>query len=256
MLYYFSGTGNSLYAARKISERLDNCAIVPIVKTLASNRPVLCERIIVVFPVYMYRAPHIVCRFFKRIKSADQIIAVATMGGESGRALRQVQSILLKNNLDLFSGFEIAMPDNYTPIEGATSPDEQRTALEKADETISDIVKRIHAGERTIEQNTSLFKVSVWPGIFFGYAYIIISKLGRYFRVEQSCNGCGTCEKVCPSATVTLHNGKPRWSNGCEQCFACLQWCPMEAIQYGKKTKGKKRYRNLSVTVQDIIAQK
>ena len=40
LIYYFTGTGNSLYAARLLAERLGNCAIVPIVKTLNSGAPV------------------------------------------------------------------------------------------------------------------------------------------------------------------------------------------------------------------------
>ncbi|MCB2357259.1 hypothetical protein [Clostridium estertheticum] len=41
----------------------------------------------------------------------------------------------------------------------------------------------------------------------------------------------------------------------CEQCFACLQWCPQKAIQYGKKTAMRKRYHHPDVEIADILNQ-
>jgi MinD superfamily P-loop ATPase len=35
--------------------------------------------------------------------------------------------------------------------------------------------------------------------------------------------------------------------------MACLQWCPVEAIQYGKKTIGRKRYHHPSIAVADMF---
>ena len=178
------------------------------------------------------------------------------MGGEAGRTLSQLRSILRKNNHDLHAGYDIAMPDNYTPFDAAMAEDEQRKSLEEARAKIDAIAKQIISGQRIIKEQTSFFKARVWPGVWFWYAYMIIPKLGRYFRVEESCNGCGICSQVCPSGAVIVENNKPRWTNGCEQCLACLHWCPKEAIQYGAKTKGRRRYRNPFVTMNDIIAQK
>ena len=39
-----------------------------------------------------------------------------------------------------------------------------------------------------------------------------------------------------------------------EQCYACVQWCPQEAIQANKRTPRRERYRNPDVTLKDIIA--
>jgi len=48
-------------------------------------------------------------------------------------------------------------------------------------------------------------------------------------------------------------NGKPEWHQKCHQCFACLQWCPQEAIQYGKKTPKYKRYHHPEIKVNDLL---
>jgi ferredoxin len=255
-IYYFTGTGNSLYAARMIADRLGDCPLFPIVKALAGGGPIDGERIILVFPVYMFRAPHIVCRFVRRLRTVKTVIAIATMGGSSGKTLQQLRSILRKNGLALHAGYTITMPDNYTPFGDAMPHDEMNESLKEALVKIDSISKNIKNNEQVIEKNTSFFPLYLWPGALYLYAYGIIPKLARYFRVEDSCDGCGICARVCPSTTVTIRDNKPRWSDTCEQCLACLHWCPKEAIQYGKKTKGKNRYKNPFVNVRDIIFQK
>lgn len=59
---------------------------------------------------------------------------------------------------------------------------------------------------------------------------------------------------VVNSMKLALFENKPRWSDQCQQCYACLQWCPKEAILYKSKTSTVKRYRNPEVTLKDIIS--
>ena len=35
---------------------------------------------------------------------------------------------------------------------------------------------------------------------------------------------------------------KPVWDKNCTHCMACICYCPVEAIEYGKKSVGKPRY--------------
>lgn len=43
------------------------------------------------------------------------------------------------------------------------------------------------------------------------------------------------------------------WLNHCEQCLACIQWCPQEALQYGKKTPAYERYHHPEIKLQDLL---
>ncbi len=38
-----------------------------------------------------------------------------------------------------------------------------------------------------------------------------------------------------------LQNGRPLWGGSCT-CMACICRCPAEAIEYGRKSRGKPRY--------------
>ncbi|MDD3092322.1 MAG: 4Fe-4S binding protein, partial [Methanoregulaceae archaeon] len=42
---------------------------------------------------------------------------------------------------------------------------------------------------------------------------------------------------------IRIEGDRPVWLHHCEQCMACIQLCPTDAIQAGK-TEGRRRYRN------------
>jgi MinD superfamily P-loop ATPase len=54
--------------------------------------------------------------------------------------------------------------------------------------------------------------------------------------VSERCNGCGICARICPVKNIDLAKGRPVWRYHCEQCLACLHWCPRSAEEYGKDT--------------------
>ena len=57
------------------------------------------------------------------------------------------------------------------------------------------------------------------------------------FFALPTCISCGQCADLCPTNTITIIEGAPRWAElGCTQCLACLHRCPVNAIQYGAKT--------------------
>ena len=73
------------------------------------------------------------------------------------------------------------------------------------------------------------------------------------FYADENCINCQTCEKICPVNNIKMKKKKPVWQHNCEQCFACLQWCPKQAIQFGEHTIGNKRYRHPDVKAADLM---
>ena len=76
--------------------------------------------------------------------------------------------------------------------------------------------------------------------------------LDQNFNVNEKCNSCNTCEKVCPVQNIKIMNGRPNWLGNCEHCLACIQWCPIEAIQYGTQTNDRKRYHHPEILVKEL----
>jgi MinD superfamily P-loop ATPase len=71
--------------------------------------------------------------------------------------------------------------------------------------------------------------------------------------VGESCNGCELCRKVCQVDNIRIEDGRPVWQHHCEQCLACIQWCPQEAIQVGTKTIGRTRYHHPEIKATDLM---
>jgi len=78
--------------------------------------------------------------------------------------------------------------------------------------------------------------------------------MDKGFWVDEKCNSCGICKTACLCGNIALKEGRPVWLHHCEQCLACIQWCPPEAIQYGKKTQRYERYRHPEVKLSDMIS--
>ena len=92
-IYYFTGTGNSLFIAKEIASKLENAEILPIPKALNEESDISGDKIGIIAPVYMYRFPHAVIRFAQKIKSAAYVFAVANNAGAPGKSLRQLDGI-------------------------------------------------------------------------------------------------------------------------------------------------------------------
>jgi MinD superfamily P-loop ATPase len=43
------------------------------------------------------------------------------------------------------------------------------------------------------------------------------------------------------------------WHHRCQQCFACINNCPCNAIEYLKLSVGKKRYRNPYIKLEELM---
>ncbi|CAL6096560.1 4Fe-4S_ferredoxin iron-sulfur binding domain protein [Hexamita inflata] len=66
------------------------------------------------------------------------------------------------------------------------------------------------------------------------------------FQIENNCVGCGTCVENCPSAIISLKDGKAVFTeqDKCVGCYACFQKCPVHAVvDQKKKLANKKQYR-------------
>jgi ferredoxin/flavodoxin len=253
-IYYYTGTGNSLWTARKIADQIGGADLIslPSVKEETITPP--AGAVGLVFPVYIWGVPAPVIRFVDKLRDAkpEYLFAVAVNGGQASNTLVQLKKLLAEKGLALSAGFSVKTPSNYIPW-GGPGPKEK---LDRLFAEAGDKIKRIAADIRE-KKVQPVEKGPLWQRIVFTWLYNMsfprVPEMDKSFWTDEKCDGCGICAKVCPAANVSMQDGKPAWNRRCEQCFACLQWCPKEAIQYGKKTPKYQRYHHPEIALKDVL---
>lgn len=253
IVYYYTGTGNSLWTSRLVADHLGDTKLFPMA-LMNGDALAEAEAVGLVFPVHMWGVPGLVLNFLEKLTASPDkyYFAFAVNAGQVSRTLIQLQNHMTSLGLVLSLGFDIVLPSNYIPW-GGPGPAEKLAGLyQAAEEKIKKVVPRIAQ-----KQTAPVERGPLWQRIAFTAVYKLtlnmIPKMDGDFWVDEKCNGCGVCEKVCPVGNIVMTAGKPAWLHRCEQCLACIQWCPQEAVQYGKKTPKYPRYHHPQVTLKDII---
>jgi ferredoxin len=249
-ILYFTGTGNSLMVSKTIAERYSDTELVHMskVNTLHGSIDILG----IVFPVYWGGLPHLVLNTISELKGLrpNYIFSVATHAGGPGKVLPQLREELQKNGLDLNAGICLEMPSNY--IIGYAAPSEVsiQSDLAQADRVLQDFTKRIESRETYRPKND----FPTFSGTSKSYQKFIstVNQLDGDFWVDDRCTECGLCQSVCPVQNIMFSDGRPTWKHGCEQCLACINWCPESAIQFKKQTSTRGRFVNPRVSVDEM----
>ena len=244
MLFYFTGSGNSLFAAKQLlhaGERLINMAAAWKDGQFAFDR-IDGERVGFVFPTYCFSIGDAVCRFVEKleISGTGYTFAVITCGDRIGGAGGLLRQKLAKRGIELNAVWQLPMPDCtvfYYPIVDKAAAEEK---LKKSEETLAKIKNEVEAEKHNAIPGGTSAK------LMRGMVYLI-GGTGR-FRVNDTCIHCGKCARNCPDQAIRMENGKPVWiKSHCTKCSACINRCPVQAIQYGKATEKRNRYTNPNV---------
>lgn len=255
-LYWFSGTGNSLWLARQLAARLGDAGIFPMLGA-EGKAPPAADAVGVVFPVYVGSVPSPVRDFLERLarERHPYVFAVCNSGGMAGGTLNQTRRLLAENGIDLALGYALVMPANYTPFGEAEPEAKQTSKMEKAQARLDAIAEDVKQ-KRTGHIETANLVVDGLLRCVGGLIFPSLVKEDKHYTADDTCVSCGLCEKVCPVGNIEMRDGRPAWKHVCAQCWACVQWCPQEAIQYkGARTRGKKRYHHPDITAADMETQ-
>lgn len=236
MIFYFSGTGNSKWIAKKIAEMISDKAYD--ISKLNEIPEITNEsQIGLIFPIYAWGIPEPMIVFVKKLKKTKAFtFGISTCGSEAGNALKQLSKIYL-----LDSCYSIIMPSNY--IIGEDIEDKATTLkkIEIAKKSLEIISNEIRQRKPIYNVNEGKFATLKSTIINKGFNKFAKTTKPFYVKKEQ-CNGCGLCAKICPASTITIIDGYPVWNKKCYQCLRCINYCPQSAIQYGKKTESRGRY--------------
>ena len=261
-IYHFSGTGNSLAVARDLAEGLG--ARLHAVSALADRARVTSEadKIGFVFPIYDFKPPPMVEELVRKLDGIESkyLFAVCTYGITPSRSLDHLGQVIASCGGRLSAGFAVGMP--HSGIGSGLSDEAQDAHMfeawrRKCGEVCAYIDGR---QEGLIERShllLSLFRPRLARMIPSLFKFLLLALRhgvdALAFTASEACNSCGICERVCPANNVALVDGRPVWSDHCAGCFACLHWCPKEAISLGGLDMDVRIYHHPEVKLSDMI---
>jgi ferredoxin len=256
MIFYITGTGNSLQAAKAVAD-YNNDSLISIADAMRKEDDcleyMLKENEIVgfVYPVYAWGPPQIVLQFINKIwlknYKGSYIFSIAVCGDNIGNTMKVLDVALKKKGMQLDSGFSVIMPNNYIVGFDVDSKELENKKLQEAEKTLD----RINGFVK--ERKSGIFEVvkGPFPWVLTSVINPLFNKKDinpKKFYANDSCTGCGICERVCNTGNIKVDE-KPKWGEHCIQCLACIHICPTRAIQYGKGTEKKGRYINPNVNI-------
>lgn len=248
MVFYFSATGNSMYVARQIEE---NPVSIP--QAIHNNcQEYTAESIGIVAPVYGHELPTMVKDFMRKAKfNTDYFYMILTYGNRHGGAAELAENYCEECGIKVNYINVIVMVDNWLP---SFDMDEQKKMDKHVDENLKKILADLSSRKNMISEVTEKDRMAHKE---------FLSRMGQMpedawqhlLKIRDDCIGCGICEKVCPSASIKVVNGKAVHTPGrCETCLACAHACPKNAIGLTiPEVNPDARYRNPHISLQDII---
>ncbi|MEG1461012.1 MAG: EFR1 family ferrodoxin [Oscillospiraceae bacterium] len=242
MILYFSGTGNSKLIASVLAEGTHQQLVS--INELLKNRQRLFVKdapsIAIVAPIYAGRIPNAVDAFIRNaaIPKGTKVYFVVTCGESMGNADRYAKKLCEGKSLVFCGMAEIKMPDGYIVLFTAPEDSAARALIEAGKARALALVPSLANGLPLADTKHGWSAMSHLLHPIFYRA--VISAKG--FRAGSDCIGCGGCVKACPLNNIRMEDGRPQWGRECTHCMACISTCPTGAIEYGKRTLGKKRY--------------
>lgn len=245
MVVYLTGTGNSRYCAEMIADKLNDELLnaFHFIKDGIKAELVSTKPWVFVCPTYAWQIPHIFEDFIRKswLQGRRDAYFVMTCGSEIGNAGEGLEELCNEVGLKYKGVLEVLMPENYIAMFDVPQKDEARSIIAAAAPVLEAGIKNIQNGEPFPPVKTNVVD-RMKSGKINKLFYKHFIKAKKFYSTD-ACIHCGKCADVCVLNNIKLTDGKPVWGDSCTHCMACICDCPTEAIEYGRASKGKWRYK-------------
>jgi NAD-dependent dihydropyrimidine dehydrogenase PreA subunit len=268
LIHYFTGTGNTAHAVNLIAEQLQaaghQVTTIQVCKGItppAGNY----DYQLFAFPVLSWAPPVMMSRYIRQLpgSSGGKAAVLAINGaivqngklvqGFTGQALEETERLLKRKKYDVFLTGNASFPENWTQMTNPCPEEAIQVIFPEGEAGVRDFIEKYVSGKRELYR-CGWFNKS--------WSYLIAGLFGRFGRrvlgtcyiADERCTGCSLCARTCPSETIVMSHGLPRWKNQCEDCNRCINSCPEKAIQVSLPLLLIQTIFNVVLTIWGIVA--
>lgn len=246
-LYFFTGTGNTFLAAKKIAEVFKENDIKANLINIEKTDPKtidLSKIIGLAFPIACWNTYPFIRRFIKNLPNAanTEIFVFSTMGDSSLKAAATIGNTLSKKGYSVIATKGFKMPNNLISVQSEEKNIIKRDmAFIKIKSFTLDMIHKTTKAEKTniffkFCFAISSFITSLWERTFF-------QKIIKFNLAKEKCTKCEICIKICPVENIKMKDYPEFNGNKCQVCMRCISYCPTRAIY---KFPIKKIYKGLN----------
>uniref|UniRef100_UPI004026D7FA EFR1 family ferrodoxin n=1 Tax=Segatella copri TaxID=165179 RepID=UPI004026D7FA len=261
MIFYFSGTGNTKWAASKLAAatREDLISIAPYMRTDDSSHnlaePFILkenERLGFVFPVHGWRVPKLVREFISKMKilrgpsdasaenkaKADDCqknrpftYCVCTAGDSIGLTIENLNEVISQNPslqalgiTEVSSSYSLIMPESYIglPFMDVDPKEREIRKKENAAQELAVVCEEIFDRKEGISRLVKGPIPWFFTKVVGGFFENVLITDKRFHVEKDRCVKCGICANVCPVGDIKGGHGEyPVWLHH-KDCLTCF----------------------------------
>ncbi len=261
MIFYFSGTGNTKWAASKLAAatREDLIPIAPYMRADDSSHnlaePFILkenERLGFVFPVHGWRVPKLVREFIGKMKiqrvssdasvenkaKADDCLknspftyCVCTAGDSIGLTIENLNKVISQNPslqvlgiTEVSSSYSLIMPESYIglPFMDVDPKEREIRKKENAAQELAVVCEEIFDRKEGISRLVKGPIPWFFTKVVGGFFENVLITDKRFHVEKDRCVKCGICANVCPVGDIKGGHGEyPVWLHH-KDCLTCF----------------------------------
>lgn len=261
MIFYFSGTGNTKWAASKLAAatREDLISIAPYMRADDSSHnlaePFILkenERLGFVFPVHGWRVPKLVREFISKMKilrepsdatvenkaKADDCqknrpfaYCVCTAGDSIGLTIENLNEVISQNPslqalgiTEVSSSYSLIMPESYIglPFMDVDPKEREIRKKENAAQELAVVCEEIFDRKEGINRLVKGPIPWFFTKVVGGFFENVLITDKRFHVEKDRCVKCGICANVCPVGDIKGGHGEyPVWLRH-KDCLTCF----------------------------------
>ena len=261
MIFYFSGTGNTKWAASKLAAatREDLISIAPYMRADDSSHnlaePFILkenERLGFVFPVHGWRVPKLVRKFISKMKilrepsdatggnkaKADDCLknhpfayCVCTAGDSIGLTIENLNEVISQNPslqalgiTEVSSSYSLIMPESYIglPFMDVDPKEREIRKKENAAQELAVVCEEIFDRKEGISRLVKGPIPWFFTKVVGGFFENVLITDKRFHVEKDRCVKCGICANVCPVGDIKGGHGEyPVWLHH-KDCLTCF----------------------------------